>query len=46
MAEHKTRKNYNKAETIARRAQRAARYANATMTTKSGRPARSTKAAW
>lgn len=46
MAQHETRKKFNKAETVARRAQRAAKYASATMTSKSGRARRVEKAAW
>lgn len=47
MASHDTKKNYTKSETIARRAQRAAKYANAAMMTRSGRSRRATtKAAW
>lgn len=46
MAQHETRKKFTKAETIARRAQRATRYANATMTNKSGRTRKVAKAAW
>lgn len=46
MAQHATRKNENKHETIARRAQRAAKYASAAMTTKSGRTARVAKSAF
>lgn len=37
MASHDTKKNYTKGETIARRMKRATKYANATMTNKSGR---------
>lgn len=43
---YETKKNYTKSETIARRAQRATKYANAAMTTKSGRSRRVAKAAW
>lgn len=46
MASYKTHKDENKFETIARRAQRATKYANAAMTTKSGRSRRTVKAAW
>ncbi|AHL18564.1 hypothetical protein ISF9_094 [Microbacterium phage vB_MoxS-ISF9] len=47
MASYDTKKNYTKSETIARRAHRAAKYANAAMTNKSGRTVRrAEKAAW
>lgn len=46
MATHDTRKKFTKAETIARRAQRAAKYANAAATSKSGRTRHVAKAAW
>lgn len=46
MASHETHKKFNKVETIARRAQRATKYANAAMTTKSGRSRRTVKVAW
>ena len=46
MASYDTKKNYTKAETVARRAHRAAKYANAAMTNKSGRTRRTMKAAW
>lgn len=41
-----TKKNYTKSETIARRAQRAAKYANASRTNKSGRVRETFKAAF
>lgn len=41
-----TKKNYTKSETIARRAKRAAKYANASRTNKSGRVRETVKAAW
>lgn len=43
---YETKKNYTKSETIARRAQRAAKYANASRTTKSGSPRGIVKAAF
>ena len=46
MAQHETRKKFTKTETIARRAKRAAKYASATMTNKSGRTARVAKSAY
>ncbi|AXC37946.1 hypothetical protein SEA_JACKO_88 [Microbacterium phage Jacko] len=47
MASHDTRKKHTKFETIARRAQRAAKYANAASTSRSGRVRHvATKAAW
>lgn len=46
MAQHETRKKFTKAETIGRRAQRAAKYASASMMTKSGRTARVAKSAY
>lgn len=46
MAQHDTRKKFTKAETLARRAQRAAKYANAASTTRSGRARTTAKAAW
>lgn len=47
MASFDTKKNYTKAETIARRAHRAAKYTNAAMTNRSGRTRRTIqKAAW
>lgn len=46
MASYDTKKNYTKAETIARRAHRATKYANAALTNRSGRSRRVQKAAW
>lgn len=46
MASHKTHKNHNKTETLARRVQRAAKYANAATFTRSGRAEQARKAAW
>lgn len=46
MAQHETRKKFTKNETVARRAQRAAKYASASMMTKSGRTARVAKSAY
>lgn len=47
MASYETKKNHTKSETLARRVQRAAKYANAATFTRSGRAAqKNTKAAW
>lgn len=47
MANFDTKKNYTKAETLGRRMQRAAKYANAETFTRSGRARRTNeKAAW
>ncbi|QAU07420.2 hypothetical protein SEA_ALLEB_88 [Microbacterium phage Alleb] len=43
---YETKKNYTKAETIARRAQRAAKYANASRTNRNGRVRETFKAAF
>ncbi|QDK03331.1 hypothetical protein SEA_DEJAVU_89 [Microbacterium Phage DejaVu] len=46
MASYTTRKNETKFETIARRAQRAAKYANASTMSRSGRVRKVAKAAY
>lgn len=47
MASYETKKNHTKAETLGRRMQRAAKYANAQTFTRSGRAqAKAPKAAW